>query len=65
MFNDIPSTSGWLTQLTMRSKDLAKVISDCYLELGRRATIALLDRLKEIGFEESTRGGCRSVPATW
>ncbi len=43
--------------ITMRSKDLANVISDCYLILGRRATIELLDRMKDSGFHEATRSG--------
>ena len=43
--------------ITMRSKDLATVISDCYLELGRRETIELLDRMKKCGFEASTESG--------
>jgi DNA-directed RNA polymerase subunit beta' len=42
---------------TMRNKDLANVISDCYLEMGRRETISLLDRMKETGFQYSTRSG--------
>ena len=56
-FNDIVHPSMAYYNLTMRSKDLANVISDCYLELGRRATIELLDRMKELGFQESTRSG--------
>ena len=42
---------------TMKSRDLSNVISDCYLELGRRNTIELLDRMKEVGFRQSTRSG--------
>ena len=57
MFNDILSDKSAYYNMTMRSKDLQRVISDCYLELGRRETIALLDRLKELGFRESTRSG--------
>src|SRR6516165_4824867 len=57
IFNDIVPASMAFYNLTMRNKDLANVISDCYLELGRRETIALLDRLKEIGFQFSTRSG--------
>ena len=57
LFNDILPPSMSFYNLTMRNKDLANVISDCYLELGRRETIALLDRLKEIGFQFSTRSG--------
>ena len=57
LFNDILPPSMSFYNLTMRNKDLANVISDCYLELGRRETIALLDRMKEIGFQFSTRSG--------
>ncbi|MGV2338388.1 MAG UNVERIFIED_CONTAM: hypothetical protein LVR18_31555 [Planctomycetaceae bacterium] len=42
---------------TLGSKDLARVISDCYLELGRRETIELLDRMKSLGFRTSTESG--------
>jgi DNA-directed RNA polymerase subunit beta' len=41
----------------MQSKELAKVISDCYAILGRRATIDLLDTMNRTGFRESTRSG--------
>ncbi len=57
MFNDILPAKMAYYNITMKSKDLANVISDCYLELGRRETIQLLDRMKEIGFRESTRSG--------
>ena len=57
IFNDILNSSMSFYNLTMRNKDLANVISDSYLELGRRETIALLDRMKEIGFQFSTRSG--------
>src|SRR5262245_59792822 len=43
--------------VAMTSKQLARVISDCYLLLGRRETIELLDRMKDLGFKESTRSG--------
>ena len=41
----------------MRSGELANVISDCYQSLGRKATIALLDDMNQLGFRESTRSG--------
>ena len=47
----------WVSWSGMTSKQLARVISDAYLELGRRETIDLLDRMKELGFRESTRSG--------
>ena len=43
--------------IPMRSSELAKVISDCYQILGRRATIDLLDDMKQLGFRQSTRSG--------
>lgn len=57
VFNDILPSGMAFYNHTMKSKDLANVISDCYLELGRLRTIELLDRMKECGFRESTRSG--------
>jgi DNA-directed RNA polymerase subunit beta' len=57
LFNDILPPSMSFYNFDMKSKDLAGVISDCYLELGRRQTIDLLDRMKDLGFRESTRSG--------
>ncbi len=42
---------------TLRSGELATVISDCYQLLGRKATIQLLDDMNKLGFRESTRSG--------
>ncbi len=42
---------------SLRSSDLAGVISDCYERLGRRATIDLLDTLNRLGFRQSTLSG--------
>jgi len=57
LFNDVLPTQMAFYNLSMRGKDLANVISDCYQELGRRATIDLLDRMKELGFQHATRSG--------
>ena len=43
--------------MSLRSSDLAAVISDCYQILGRRATIDLLDDMNRLGFRECTRSG--------
>ena len=57
IFNDIlPKKMSYYNQ-TLGSKDLARVISDCYQELGRRETIELLDRMKSCGFRASTESG--------
>ena len=57
LFNDILHPKMAFYDVAMTSKQLARVISDCYLLLGRRETIELLDRMKELGFKESTRSG--------
>jgi DNA-directed RNA polymerase subunit beta' len=57
LFNSILPTGMMFYNHPMRSSDLAKVISDCYQLLGRRATIGLLDDLNMLGFRESTRSG--------
>ncbi len=57
IFNDSLPAGMAYYNMTMRSKDLATVISDCYLELGRRETIELLDRMKKCGFVASTESG--------
>jgi len=57
VFNDILHSDMAFYNLTMTSKDLSNVISDCYLQLGRRETIKLLDLMKDIGFHESTQSG--------
>ena len=57
VFNDFLPRKMAFYNSTMKSKDLANVISDCYLELGRLYTIQLLDRMKECGFRESTSSG--------
>ncbi|QDT37397.1 DNA-directed RNA polymerase subunit beta' [Stratiformator vulcanicus] len=57
IFNDILPDGMAYYNRTMKSKDLARVISDCYLEMGRRHTINLLDRMKDLGFHEATQSG--------
>jgi DNA-directed RNA polymerase subunit beta' len=57
IFNDILNPKMAFYDVAMTSKQLARVISDCYLLLGRRETIDLLDRMKDLGFRESTRSG--------
>jgi DNA-directed RNA polymerase subunit beta' len=57
LFNSIlPQGMDFYNQ-SLRSSDLAMVISDCYQLLGRRATIKLLDDMNQLGFRESTHSG--------
>ncbi len=57
LFNDILANKMAFYDISLSSKNLSRIIADCYQVLGRRATIALLDRMKETGFRESTRSG--------
>jgi DNA-directed RNA polymerase subunit beta' len=57
LFNDILKPRMGFYDLALSSKYLSRIIADCYQGLGRRETIELLDRMKELGFRESTRSG--------
>ena len=57
MFNMMLPTGMDFYNHEMKSSDLANVVADCYQELGRRATIDLLDDMNQLGFRESTRSG--------
>src|SRR5438105_3704540 len=57
IFNDILKPDMAFYDLPLSGKHLSRIIADCYQHLGRRETIDLLDRMKEIGFRESTRSG--------
>jgi len=57
MFNDVLPGKMPFYNIPMRSSELAKVISDCYAIMGRRATIDLLDDMLRTGFRSSTKSG--------
>lgn len=57
IFNDILHPDMGYYDLSLSSKFLQRIIADCYEQLGRRQTIELLDRMKDVGFRESTRSG--------
>jgi len=57
MFNTMLPVGMDFYNKTMKSGDLANVISDCYQILGRRQTIQLLDSMNQLGFSESTSSG--------
>ena len=56
-FNDNLPEGMPFYNILMTSKDLQKVISDCYELLGTRATINLLDDMKQLGYRQSTKSG--------
>jgi DNA-directed RNA polymerase subunit beta' len=57
LFNDILHTKMPYYDLPLTTKNLSRIIADCYQLLGRKETITLLDRMKDTGFRESTRSG--------
>jgi DNA-directed RNA polymerase subunit beta' len=57
LFNDILNPKLPFYDLPLSGKHLSRIIADCYQQLGRRETIELLDRMKDLGFRESTRSG--------
>ncbi|HZZ71304.1 MAG TPA: DNA-directed RNA polymerase subunit beta' [Pirellulales bacterium] len=57
IFNSVLPEKMLFYNIPMRSSELAKVISDCYALLGRRATIDLLDDMNRVGFRQSTLSG--------
>src|SRR5260370_42534477 len=57
IFNDILKPEMAFYDLSLSGKHLSRIIADCYQQMGRRQTIDLLDRMKDIGFRESTRSG--------
>jgi DNA-directed RNA polymerase subunit beta' len=54
IFNDILPREMPFYNYPLTSKGCSRVIADCYAQLGRPATIKLLDDLKALGFRFST-----------
>jgi DNA-directed RNA polymerase subunit beta' len=57
VFNDILPPQMPYYNNTLSSGQLNEIIADCYAILGRKHTIDLLDRMKNIGFKQATRSG--------
>ena len=53
--DEIPSK--WFLNQTMNKSTLKVLVSECYHSLGNQSTAAMLDNLKEIGFEYATKSG--------
>ena len=57
IFNDILSDEMPFYNIAMPKKALSRVISDCFKLVGNAETVDLLDRIKDIGFENATLAG--------
>ncbi|MFT7514908.1 MAG: DNA-directed RNA polymerase subunit beta' [Candidatus Omnitrophota bacterium] len=56
-FNEIWPDSVGFTNFNVTKKKLGELITQCYEIAGHEETVAVLDRLKELGFEHATRSG--------
>ena len=63
MFNDILPDGMPFYNEPMNKKKVSQVISECYTLRGHQETVHLLDRLKTLGFEESTLSGASMAVA--
>ena len=57
LFSEILEPGMAFYNCSLGKKGCARVIDDCYQICGRPGTIDLLDRMKEIGFKQSTLAG--------
>ncbi|MDM8006815.1 MAG: DNA-directed RNA polymerase subunit beta' [Phycisphaerae bacterium] len=57
IFNDMLPPEMPLYNYPLSQKGAGRVIADCHHQLGRAATIDLLDRIKSTGFKHSTLAG--------
>lgn len=56
-FNEVWPDSVGFSNFNVTKKKLGDLITQCYEIAGHEETVAVLDRLKELGFEHATRSG--------
>ena len=57
LLNDLlPDEIPYINQILNKTK-ISNIITECHNRMGHEATVKLLDKLKEIGFEEATLAG--------
>src|SRR5687767_1749989 len=57
LFNAIVPPELGFKNADMKKKALSELVFECYRQVGLAATVSFLDRLKEFGFRNATRGG--------
>jgi DNA-directed RNA polymerase subunit beta' len=57
VFNDVLHPRMPFYDLAMDGKHLEQVLTEAHRLLGNRETVELLDRIKDLGFQEATRSG--------
>ncbi|MDP6685306.1 MAG: DNA-directed RNA polymerase subunit beta' [Candidatus Marinimicrobia bacterium] len=58
IFNSILPAEMDYSDTVITKKNLGEIINQCYLIAGNQKTVIFLDKLKRLGFESATRGGC-------
>jgi DNA-directed RNA polymerase subunit beta' len=57
LFNDVLPAGMAFYDLPLTVRNLSRLVADCQSALGLEATVALLERIKQVGFQEATRSG--------
>src|SRR5258706_502994 len=57
LFNAIVPQPLGFKNMDMKKKALSELVFECYRQVGLQATVSFLDRLKDFGFHNATRGG--------
>ncbi|MDB4906846.1 MAG: DNA-directed polymerase subunit beta [Gemmatimonadetes bacterium] len=57
LFNAIVPVEMGFQNMDMKKKALSELVFQCYRKAGLASTVSFLDRLKEFGFSNATRGG--------
>jgi len=57
LFNEVLPEGFRFVNEILNKKKISNIVSECYKNFGRNATITLLDNIKALGFEYATQGG--------
>jgi DNA-directed RNA polymerase subunit beta' len=58
IFNSILPEEMEYSDVVITKKNLGEIVNQCYLKAGNQKTVIFLDKLKKLGFDAATRGGC-------
>ena len=57
IFNQALPLGFGFVNIELNKSNIGKIVADCYKRFGHKETVALLDRLKKLGFEYATLSG--------
>jgi DNA-directed RNA polymerase subunit beta' len=58
LFNSILPEEMEYLDVIITKNSLGEIINQCYLKAGNQKTVIFLDKLKRLGFDTATQGGC-------